>query len=49
MLVNWLRITKTVLMFLIIFSGEVFAESTKPVMVFNYPVEAIYLFNNPKD
>lgn len=49
MLVDWLKITKTVLMFLIIFSSEVFAESTKPVTVFNYPVEAIYLINNPKD
>ncbi|HHL3493769.1 TPA: hypothetical protein ACQ53F_002627 [Legionella pneumophila] len=49
MLINWLGITETVLIFLIIFCGELFAESTKPVMVFNYPVEAIYLINNPKD
>ncbi|WP_106225645.1 hypothetical protein [Legionella pneumophila] len=48
MLVNWLRITEKVLIFLII-CGVLFAESTKPVMVFNYPVEAIYLINNPKD
>lgn len=48
MLVNWLRITEKVLIFLII-CGVLFAESTKPVIVFNYPVEAIYLINNPKD
>lgn len=47
MLANYLRITETVFMLLIIVSGDALGESTKPVMVFNYPVDAIYLINNP--